>query len=1346
MQHLKNYPIQSLKAVFDKELKVTSASNNPLNITGYIEINIKLPGTSKSLSSLITVVADSILSTDMPVLLGSNVLESWKRAMFLNDIGSSESSCNVESSSNVIVIPNLAVVPHNSINNYPIASSNRVPPSSTKADHTPHHTQHDPLDRSKFLKLFNLEKCPPEYREELEAVLVENRTAFAATTQELGKCNITKHNIELSDYTPIKQKYRRIPPNMFNAVKDELDKLYKQGVIRPSTSPWSSPVSIAVKADGSPRLCLDMRKVNDRTKRDAKSIPNVQEMFDRLSGKTIFSSLDLYSGFLQIELEEHCKEISAFTCGPLGFWEMNRMPFGACNSSATFQRTMEIALAELLHQIALVYIDDIIVHSTSPQEHIQSLDKIFKRLSKYGLRLKPKKCMFFSNEIKFLGHMVTDKGLQKDPSKIQAILDWQPPSSVSQVRQFMGLCGFVRKFIPNFATIAAPITDLTRGYSNSKTNKIHNRIREVEKFSWTEAQDQAFKALKHIIAQDVTLSYADFSRPFRLSTDACRTGLGAILEQQEADGKWRPIGFASRRTNDTERNYATHKLEFLALRWAISEKFSDYLRTHRFTVYTDNNPLTYVLTNQKLDATAQRWVASLEPYSFNIEYKPGTDNRAADALSRKYEMEDADSTVRYQAWAKTICDGFDEVKDQYTAAITIHDTLGDVSVTNFDWIDIQDSHHTTSFVKNMLKDDQRPEDMDIVNLHKDTKVLLKYFDDLILKDDLLYYRKDDDSSPRLVIPASKQDELISLYHSLGHIGTKKVLPLLQQRFFWNKMKANVAEFVSKCDRCQKAKTPKYKNRGPLEHILSPSIPMHQLSMDFLMIDTRATSKVKILTVIDEFTKFAWGIIVKSENAKLTAEKLYRELYTKFGIPTVVHTDRGKTFLSNVIKQLNNMLSIKHTTTTPYRPQSNATCERLNETIISRIRSLPAKQKKNWNLHLDSLMLAYNSTVHESIGMSPYFAMFGRHPQIPQDLLVNIPHHDKHKSIQSYTEQRRDDLKEAFEACAENIRNRQKRSKRNFDDRKVAKPIVDFNVSDKVLLIKHVAKNKIDDNYLDEVYEIIERKGNSSIYIVQGLVSHIVKSVHRDNMVLFKQNNAKESMIDPDALPTWHEMTASSRQVTTEESPPVSESMNKKIAVFYGSFTNAKVQVITVPVIISDKNISALLKSCNKDEYVLLRLDSKSLNKVKLKSILNILRQKIKCFKKVIINTHEPAIFNWVLELLPIYFPKPSSTVRKITSNSSSESESSIYENIQTHIVSGDSASNYGSDTTYLSSHEQSVSEDVASDQSQDSSSNSSEDVPDTSDESSGQSPDEDCHRQYNLRTVRRRPIRYKDYV
>ena len=236
------------------------------------------------------------------------------------------------------------------------------------------------------------------------------------------------------------------------------------------------------------------------------------------------------------------------------------------------------------------------------------------------------------------------------------------------------------------------------------------------------------------------------------------------------------------------------------------------------------------------------------------------------------------------------------------------------------------------------------------------------------------------------------------------------------------MKQTVVDVRTCCERCQKAKTHKTRNRGPLGHIISPSIPMHQLSMDFLLIDTRAKTKVKILTVIDEFTKYGWAFIVKSEKAKSTAETLYSALYTKFGLPAIVHTDRGQTFVSKIIQELNKMLHISHSVTTSYRPQSNATCERLNETIIARIRTLIPKEKKRWHVHVDSLVFAYNATVHDSTQMSPYYAMFGRNPKLPLDFMVQLPQiNDANQhTVQTYTEERNRTMKEAFKLCAENI--------------------------------------------------------------------------------------------------------------------------------------------------------------------------------------------------------------------------------------------------------------------------------------------------------------------------------------
>ena len=1324
-----------IQDLFDGTFTITSASGNQLSILGYIEINVSLPGLSRPVPSLIMVLADSILNENMPALIGSNILEVWKHTLIRDDtdlpmVINDKAICAAVTQVEVVTIP-MAVVTSQHPRSNSISSQHFITTNSAVSARAQ-------ADKDAFVGLFNRDAWPAAYRDQLEDLLWKNRDVFATSHHELGKCDITKHEILLSDYTPIKQKYRRIAPHLFDSVKEELRKLHESGVIRPSMSPWASPVSVSLKKDGSPRICLDLRKVNTVTKKDAKSVPNVQEMFDMLHGKRVFSSLDLYSGFHQIELEESSKELTAFTCGPLGFWEMNRLPFGACNSSATFQRTMEAVLGDLLYSTSLVYVDDIIIHSTNESQHIDNLDKVFSRLLQHGLRLKPSKCTFFSTELKFLGHMVTNNGLEKDPSKIQDIIDWSRPTSPTEVRRFMGMCGFLRKFIKDFATIAAPITDLLRGYSNKRQNKKQNKVLEQCNFKWTDAQETAFQTLKKVIAEDVTLVYADFSRPFRLSTDACRTGLGAILEQQEPSGHWRPIGFASRRTNDTEINYPTHKLEFLSLRWAITEKFSDYLRTHHFTVYSDNNPLTYILTNKKLDATAQRWVSSLEPYSFTIKYKPGIDNTVADALSRRFEGEDADNTRKYQDWVKTVCEGFAECpSDQpQVAAITIHDTLGDIApTTDYDWVVLQESDASLALIKDFVVQKRDLNTIDQTHLSPETCSLLKCYGKLIVTDDLLYYQASDDCTPCLVIPHSHQNKLTTLYHSLGHLGINKVLPLLKERFYWKNMKQVVTDIVSSCDRCQKSKTHKNRNRGPLEHIQSIPVPMHQLSMDFLQIDTRADSKFKLLTVIDEFTKFAWAIVVKSENASKTADKLYRELYTKFGIPSIVHTDRGQTFVSKVIKQLNAMLSIKHTTTTSYRPQSNATCERLNETLITRIRSLAPREKSKWNLHVDSLVFAYNYTVHESIGMSPYYAMFGRQPKLPLDLMVRLPETlpQQPQRMKTYASERAKEMKEAFKVCADNIKKRRIRSKRNFDDKNVKNTTLAFNVADKVLIVKHVTRNKVDDHYDDEIYEVKERKGNSDIYVVQGIESAVVKTIHRDYMILFKQAPQDPKPMKIKDLPTWQDMLTP--EVCSEEvQHPVKKNLNKKITLYYGDQkTLHPSDAICLPDIVDRESATKIFNKISpiKGSTFVIAFDKK--NKATtvedILMVLQILRQEAHLINRVILSTSNHTVFNLLVKGMSICFPKttPTKTKELDQENQEESSTSSEYENAQGTVVAPPD-DNVESSTSETSS----------------SSDSSDEYMPDSDSDATIVDESSDERHTYELRRNRTAPERYGD--
>ena len=359
--------------------------------------------------------------------------------------------------------------------------------------------------------------------------------------------------------------------------------------------------------------------------KDAYSLPRIDEMLDCLNGAQWFTSLDLKSGYWQVELDEDSKALTAFTVGPLGFYQCERMPFGLTNTPATFQRLMESCLGDMHLKWVIIYLDDIIIFSKTPREHIERLRSVFQKIHKAGLKLKPKKCEFFKTRISFLGHIVSRDGIECDPKKIEAIKNWKRPTTVHDVRSFLGFTNYYHRLIHKYAQIAQPLNKLISGDNASKKYK---------KVDWDDECEEAFLNLKERCWNPPILAYADYGKPFKLHTDASGLGLGAILYQTQEDGTERVIAYASRTLSKLEKNYPAYKLEFLALKWSVCDRFHEYLYRGSFEVLTDNNPLTYILTTAKLDATCQRWVANSANYNFSIRYKSGKLNVDAHALSR----------------------------------------------------------------------------------------------------------------------------------------------------------------------------------------------------------------------------------------------------------------------------------------------------------------------------------------------------------------------------------------------------------------------------------------------------------------------------------------------------------------------------------------------------------------------------------------------------------------------------------------------------------------------------------------------------------------------------------------
>ena len=346
-----------------------------------------------------------------------------------------------------------------------------------------------------LIDLSGLEDWPEKLQQEAKEMLKRNAKVFSENDMDMGRTNLVKHHIKLTDPVPFKEAYRRIPPQMYDEVKTHLQEMLDLGAIRPSNSPWASAIVLVRKKDGRLRFCIDLRKLNNRTVKDAYSLPRIESILDSLGGAQIFSTLDLKAGYWQVEMAEECKAYTAFTCGPLGFYECDTMPFGATNAPATFQRLMHDCLGELNMNWCIVYLDDIIIFSDTKEEHLKRLEAVFQKLCAAGLKLKPSKCFFFREEIEYLGHVVSGKGISTNPKKVEAVAKWPTPKTVYDIRSFLGFVGYYRRFIKNFSRITKPIREVITGLENQS-----KRTAKKTYIIWTDAADTALNILRQCVS------------------------------------------------------------------------------------------------------------------------------------------------------------------------------------------------------------------------------------------------------------------------------------------------------------------------------------------------------------------------------------------------------------------------------------------------------------------------------------------------------------------------------------------------------------------------------------------------------------------------------------------------------------------------------------------------------------------------------------------------------------------------------------------------------------------------------------------------------------------------------
>lgn len=725
----------------------------------------------------------------------------------------------------------------------------------------------------------------------------------------------------------VERRPYRLSPVEREKVKEIINELINNNIVRESKSPYASPIILVKKKTGDDRMCVDYRELNSNTIRDHYPLPLIADQIDQLAGGKFYTSLDMASGFHQIPISDDSIEKTAFIT-PDGLYEYLTMPFGLCNAPSVYQRCINRALGSLLNpgsanngqndSVAQVYIDDVISKCRDFSAGLNNLEKVFIALRESGFSINIDKCLFFKRSIEYLGNVIENGQVRPSPKKVDALLKSPVPSTVKQVRQFNGLAGYFRRFIPDFARIMAPLYELTK---------------QSTKWQWTHAHEQARQKIIQYLTSSPVLTIFQEGHPIELFTDASSLGFGAILVQI-ISGRQHVVAYFSMRTTEIESRYHSYELETLAVVRAIKH-FRHFLYGRKFKIITDCNALKASKHKQDLLPRIHRWWAYLQNFEFDIEYRKGERMQHADFLSRNPEP------------------------------LTVN-----IMTTNLEWLNIE-----------QRRDAQLRE---IINsLHNGT-IITGY----LLEDNVLKFEKIDPllgPQKLIVVPKSFQWSLINTFHTaLKHPGWEKTLHKIRETYHFSNMTTSVRDFVDNCIVCKTSKQTSGATQVQLHPISKPTVPFEVIHMDITGKLGTPNDQEYVVVTIDAFTKYVLLRHTNDKSQHSTLAALKQVVYL-FGTPKQIIVDGGREFLGEY-KRYCDRFGIEIHAISPGVSRANGQVERVMATLKNGLIMIKNYETPEWHTALDSLQLSLNCTVHRTTGVAPLTLLTKRQNCVPPELI------------------------------------------------------------------------------------------------------------------------------------------------------------------------------------------------------------------------------------------------------------------------------------------------------------------------------------------------------------------------